>query len=337
MAKSKSRTRRAKPSGNRAPVSSPNTNGELPDKVNEANQSDSESVSNVATVVAEPSNAETPNAEPSNSEVKLNHQIDELIKSIGESIDSAGFSTTDSSHALTEHTEHHVYQDHVSLQLDSISEKLEQRVDGLFHQLESKLEAWLTQLQAQMQPVHFPAQAHDATTVDHHPSTRPACGHDGGTAPATSVAPQESEWDTRKRKMLTEIGLSTEEIEQIIPPSRSSALPDEASLRLQRDTGAHCVAVHIPEPIESVQSSEEIEQLKEQLNEKLREAEVELAINRARLSKEWASLEQQKATLVQREADWRSRQTSGDGSSAANTKKGILDRFARHMTKRNEK
>lgn len=77
----------------------------------------------------------------------------------------------------------------------------------------------------------------------------------------------------------------------------------------------------------------EIETLKEQLTSKLRDAEVELSINRAKLSQQWAALEQKQAEITQRESSLKSKY----GNLTEATKKaGILDRFARHLTRRED-
>ena len=70
-----------------------------------------------------------------------------------------------------------------------------------------------------------------------------------------------------------------------------------------------------------------VDSLKEQLKAKLREAEMELSINRAKVSQEKAAIERMQADLESREATVEAKLQqikSGD-------KKGLMDRWKRHM------
>lgn len=84
---------------------------------------------------------------------------------------------------------------------------------------------------------------------------------------------------------------------------------------------------------ESDSRSDELESLKEQLTAQLREAEIELSINRAKLSQEWAALEQRETLLAQRESDLKSKYSPKDEEGKA----GLLDRFTRHLSQFNRK
>ena len=73
-----------------------------------------------------------------------------------------------------------------------------------------------------------------------------------------------------------------------------------------------------------------IEVLKEQLTSKLRDAEVELSINRAKLSQQWASLEQRQFEIAQRESMFANKYGKMDEPAK---KQGLLDRLSRHLSK----
>ena len=88
--------------------------------------------------------------------------------------------------------------------------------------------------------------------------------------------------------------------------------------------------------VESVDSkppvvlSGEAKSLEEELTAKLREAEIELSINRAKLSQQRASLEQLQADLERREAAVEEKlKQSKSGSS--DKKGGLMDRWKRHL------
>ncbi|QEG21160.1 prolipoprotein diacylglyceryl transferase [Mariniblastus fucicola] len=77
---------------------------------------------------------------------------------------------------------------------------------------------------------------------------------------------------------------------------------------------------------------EKIEVLKEQLTSKLREAEIELSINRAKLSQQRASIEQMQADLERREAALAAKlEQSKKSITAAEKKTGLMDRWKRHL------
>lgn len=78
------------------------------------------------------------------------------------------------------------------------------------------------------------------------------------------------------------------------------------------------------------EDSEKVKALKDQLTSKLREAEIELSINRAKLSQQKATIEQMQADLDRREAalDDKLEQAKRMG---LDKKKGLLNRWKRHM------
>ena len=78
-----------------------------------------------------------------------------------------------------------------------------------------------------------------------------------------------------------------------------------------------------------------VDGLKEQLTAKLREAEIEMSINRAKLSQQRASLEQMQADLERREADLEAKlaqaKTSKPVPAHNEKKRGMMDRWKRHL------
>ena len=88
-------------------------------------------------------------------------------------------------------------------------------------------------------------------------------------------------------------------------------------------------------PVDSL-SAQEVEELKAELEEKLRKAEVELSINRAKISQQTNKMEQLQADLERREAtlqDTLERQKSSRNEGDKKGEKGssLMDRWKRHM------
>ncbi len=140
---------------------------------------------------------------------------------------------------------------------------------------------------------------------------------------------QLSAWDRRKRELLAEHGHPVEPLR-----SKSVKTPPQVIPKLDAaDPDEDMDALH--ESIESINNidAKEIEILKEQLTSKLRDAEVELSINRAKLSQQWASLEQRQYEISQREATFASKYGNLDGPTK---KQGLLDRFSRHLSRKTD-
>ena len=83
-------------------------------------------------------------------------------------------------------------------------------------------------------------------------------------------------------------------------------------------------------PAEDKGDSDKVSELKEQLTSKLREAEIELSINRAKLSQQRAKIEQMQADLDRREAVLEDKLEQAK-KMGLDKKKGLLDRWKRHM------
>ena len=80
----------------------------------------------------------------------------------------------------------------------------------------------------------------------------------------------------------------------------------------------------------SAADAEAIENLKEELTSKLRDAEVEFSINRAKLSQLKAELDDRQVELERRTAALEEKY----GDSGSGKKPGFLDRLTRHLSLR---
>ena len=76
--------------------------------------------------------------------------------------------------------------------------------------------------------------------------------------------------------------------------------------------------------------SEEIAELKKELTAKLREAEIELSINRAKLSQQKAAMEKKEIEVERRESYLRKK--TAEFESSQNKKSGFFDRWSRHLS-----
>lgn len=152
------------------------------------------------------------------------------------------------------------------------------------------------------------------------------------------IAPSEDEdtashWHKQKRAMLAKYGIDPEyrPLEDNAVPSVSKALQENV---VESETASSTQLEELHETIENISpaDSEAIEKLKKELNKKLRDAEVELSINRAKLSQQKAELEQRQAELEQKNADLEARLKSAQENGGNSGKKeGIMSRFARHL------
>lgn len=218
--------------------------------------------------------------------------------------------------------------------LDELSLRLESRLEKRLETLEIRIQESLDVFCSGMKT--FPQQLREsiAESVNSAMKMLPA----QGLTATQSVVPitEESNWDSRKRQMLSQFGLSSDEIDQMVPTkvsqTASPANTNVSALCKAEDQALEALhsSIETLDKIESGFSSTEIEELKEQLTAKLREAEIELSINRAKLSKGWAALEQKTAEVAQREAALKSKYHDLD----ANNKKGLLDRITRHLSRK---
>ena len=141
----------------------------------------------------------------------------------------------------------------------------------------------------------------------------------------------ESDWDRRKREILKEHGfLAEEETED----SGGDSVDEEGDQREPPRAGIEEEDENLHALQDSIQSlehigDEEIEALKAELTAKIRDAEVELSINRAKLSQQWAALEQKQFEVKQREAALHDKY--GD-IQPSKKKRRLIDRLSRHLS-----
>ena len=120
-----------------------------------------------------------------------------------------------------------------------------------------------------------------------------------------------SDWLSRKRALYADLG---------------EDLPDDLMQKGTAELASLQESLH--DSIESIEEVEDdnIDDLRANLTAKLRDAEVELSINRAKLDQRLAQLERQQAELERREKSLESK--NSDGTSQ---KSGVLDRLSRHI------
>ena len=144
----------------------------------------------------------------------------------------------------------------------------------------------------------------------------------------------ESDWERQKREMLAEYGDST-------PAAKDATKNPKADAELEADATKDDEKSDDADELTSLQESlhdsiesldevqaEEIEELRAQLTEKLREAEVELSINRAKLDQRKAELERQQLELERREKSLADKYSNVNGTPQ---RMGVLDRLTRHL------
>ncbi|MDE0938094.1 MAG: hypothetical protein OSA89_19470 [Mariniblastus sp.] len=130
-----------------------------------------------------------------------------------------------------------------------------------------------------------------------------------------------SHWEKQKEAMLSKYGVESDHGDAGKTPPSASAKP------LNQTTPREKPAVESPpqQPLDT----HDIDALKSELNEKLREAEIELSIGRAKIS-------QQQAEIASRHVDLERRNEALESKLAAcpagpSRKMGFLDRLTRHL------
>ena len=145
-------------------------------------------------------------------------------------------------------------------------------------------------------------------------------------------------WAQKKAAMLSKYGIDPEH-----RPAMEMADGEDA---VEVDDLLTDVEVESPvdQPLESLHQSidnmseadaEKIAQLKAELTSKLRDAEVEIAINRAKLSQQKAELEAEKVELERRTSEIERKYAATQKSPEKNP--GFVDRLARHLSKRDKR
>lgn len=203
-----------------------------------------------------------------------------------------------------------------------IEEKFEQLTDRLHQQVSEMFESLASKLGSDA------IDSRKTTSDSARTTTVTFTEPESDSVDEEEALNQLSAWDRRKRELLAEHGHPLEPLKSktVKSPTPDRGL-DEASQDEEMD------ALH--ESIESISNidAEEIEVLKDQLTSKLRDAEVELSINRAKLSQQWASLEQRQFEISQRESMFANKYGKMDEPAK---KQGLLDRLSRHLSKNDD-
>jgi hypothetical protein len=240
----------------------------------------------------------------------------------------------------------------VGQKLEEISAMVEMQLDQFLNSLDAKLTNFLAEVHQKPKADSKNAVAElDFDTAD---IDAIACAvtkkHERPSADtANDSLAHLSEWDRRKQQMLAEYGMHSDEIAAHTskPKSQSHGQVAEVEAKSaaevldsrQPPRRGDCKEDHALEALhDSIAKLDkidtlEIEELKEQLTSKLRDAEVELSINRAKLSQQWATLEQKQFEISQRES---SLQAKYGNLSEATKKAGLLDRLSRHLSRRSD-
>ena len=155
---------------------------------------------------------------------------------------------------------------------------------------------------------------------------------DNGPELAESDEESASRWNQQKAAMLSKYGIDPEHRPSMELPS--SEQPSEVALADELSTDA-VATIEVPTNNLDPDDALAIENLKEQLNTKLREAEVELSIKRAKLSQFNAELDEKRVELDRRENALRDQQANGPNEPKK--KMGMLERLKRHLTDKERK
>ena len=177
----------------------------------------------------------------------------------------------------------------------------------------------MTEIQHSM--ARTPAQIDHATdSINNDPSAE---------QPANESADADSDpgshWERQKAAMLSKYGIDPEHR----PDNSATPQTPLSSLSSSNDRTPSRHKGHDQQPqTESAPpvDSAAIQKLKEELNAKLRDAEIEISIERAKLSQQQADLEERMVEVERRE-----KSLSRNSSEAQESAKGMLNRMARHL------
>ncbi len=141
----------------------------------------------------------------------------------------------------------------------------------------------------------------------------------------TNTSPN-TEWEAKKQAIYEEHGMVADDAARTQPETTSR--PKETAGNHSLGSGADIPAEVDFDSMKATDADHtEIEQLKQQLHEKLRLAEMELSISRAKIIQETAQLEDQRHELEK----MASQITPPTPSSKDGKKPSMLDRLSRHM------
>jgi len=191
-----------------------------------------------------------------------------------------------------------------SKKIDAIADSFNSRIDDLFGSLGNRISS----------------DSKSIARPETESETRETIESDEDTA---------SHWHRQKTAMLSKYGID--------PDYRPlMELPDNSA----EDSAPDAELEEVTENLESLHDSienisaadaEAIENLKEELTSKLRDAEIEFSINRAKLSQLKAELDDKQVELERRAS---ALEEKYGGMTSSENKSGFLDRLARHLTLR---
>ena len=151
----------------------------------------------------------------------------------------------------------------------------------------------------------------DANAARQPPATAPP-------AAAPTVAPTSPSWEQQKKALLAGYGVESPETEPQTPaqtPPVQEATPDHLPENRPVSTPA-------PLPEAEIESTPELEDLKTQLEEKLRRAEIEISIERAKIHQERRELETIQHDINQQQAKIESHSAEPDKDKGDNEEGG---------------
>ena len=156
------------------------------------------------------------------------------------------------------------------------------------------------------------------TTLENQCSESQTSDHD-------TASPPSLDWEAKKRAIYKEHAMA-DEVSDLIRPTPSSELTQAVNdTRNELDEIHQCDNLNGSLEINEV-DHQEIERLKTELHEKLRLAEMELSVSRAKIIQETAQLEDQRHELEKLAA-----QIPEPPNTQENKKRSVLDRLSRHM------
>lgn len=149
----------------------------------------------------------------------------------------------------------------------------------------------------------------------------------------TETKPEDtvSQWESQKSETLAKYGIEPDDQTSVDSENESPTdqSPTGQSIAEQNETEAP------DEKLGNISEadSEMIEQLKLELNAKLRDAEIEISINRAKLEQQAAELEAKKVELERRVLAFEKKYDSLNNNTPR-SKPGFMDRLSRHLRDR---
>ena len=158
----------------------------------------------------------------------------------------------------------------------------------------------------------------DAKAARQPAATVPPATASVPTAAAPTVAPASPSWEQQKKALLEGYGFESPETEPQTPtqtPAVQAATPDN-------NPEDRPVSIPDPLPEAEIESTPELEDLKTQLEEKLRRAEIEISIERAKIHQERRELETIQHDINQQQAKIESHSGEPDNDKGDNEEGG---------------